>query len=201
MQNIVFDFGGVLLEWSANNFYLPYFGNDENAMNAFYKETEIQVINKEFDRGVPFDKILNNLSTKFPHYAEPILLWKKAWHKMLGRKIEGSIQILQTLHNNGYNLYGLTNWSAETFPYVYYTHDFFHLFKDIVVSGRENLIKPDPSIYQLCLSRNKLNPGQSVFIDDVLENVMAAREAGMHGVQFINARQLHKELVALGIKL
>ncbi|HLX54696.1 MAG TPA: HAD family phosphatase, partial [Aquella sp.] len=201
MQNIIFDFGGVLLEWNPHNVYLPYFNHDEKAMNAFFEETKIKILNLEFDRGIPFDNILNNLAKQFPHYKEPILLWKKSWHKMLGNKIEGSIKILQSLHNNGYNLYGLTNWSAETFPYAYYTHDFFQLFKDIVVSGREKMIKPDPGIYQLCLSRNNLNPEQSIFIDDSLENVIAAKKIGIHAIQFINAEQLSKELKTFGIIL
>lgn len=201
MKNIIFDFGGVLLEWNPNNFYLSYFNNDENAMNAFYKETDIYVVNREFDRGAPFDGILKELSAKFPHYQEPLLLWKNAWRKMLGKEIEGSVQILQSLHDKGYHLYGLTNWSAETFPYIYYTHDFFQLFRDIIVSGREHTIKPEREIYQLCLTRNNLNPEQSVFIDDNLENALAARESGIHGIHFINAEQLHKDLVALGIKL
>ncbi|MCC2624387.1 MAG: gph 2 [Burkholderiales bacterium] len=201
MKNIIFDFGGVLLEWNPDNVYLEYFKNDKHVMNAFYDKTQIKVLNKEFDRGVPFDTILSNLAEKFPRYKEPILLWKQSWHKMLGNKIEGSIQILQKLHDNGYNLYGLTNWSAETFPYAYYTHDFFRLFKDIVVSGRENMIKPEPGIFELCLSRNNLIPEQSVFIDDSLENVLAATEIGMEAIYFRDPNQLQESLVYLGIKL
>jgi 2-haloacid dehalogenase len=201
MQNIIFDFGGVLLEWNPDNVYLEYFNNDKHVMNVFYEKTQIKILNKEFDRGVPFDTILNNLATKMPRYKEPILLWKQSWHKMLGDKIEGSIKILQKLHDNGYNLYGLTNWSAETFPYAYYTHDFFRLFKDIVVSGRENMIKPEPRIFELCLSRNKLIPEQSVFIDDSLENILAATEIGIQAIYFLNPAQLQESLVHLGVKL
>jgi 2-haloacid dehalogenase len=201
MKNIIFDFGGVLLEWSADNFYLPYFNYDQNKMQRFYAETEIQTINKQIDKGLPFDIALKELASNFPEYAEPIFLWKNAWNKMIGQKIEGSIKILHQLHEQGYQLYGLTNWSAETFPFVYYTYPFFHLFKDIVVSGREKMIKPDAEIYQLCLERNALNAEESVFIDDNLENVIAFQQFGGKGIHFKNAEQLHSDLLKLGVTL
>ena len=201
MKNIIFDFGGVLLEWSADNFYLPYFDNCLRTMQEFYDETGIQILNKEIDKGVPFDIILKELVEKFPHYNEPIMMWKKAWSKMIGNKIDGSIKILHTLHKNNYKLYGLTNWSAETFPYVYYTYNFFHLFEDIVVSGREKTIKPELEIYNICLDRNGIKPEESIFIDDNLENVIAAQKIGIHGIHFVNSEQLATSLVNAGVTL
>lgn len=201
MKNIIFDFGGVLIEWSSDNFYLGYFNNDTDRMQRFYEETQIQEINKQIDKGLPFDTALNKLAVKFPHHQDAIEMWKKSWHKMLGNKIEGSIQILRQLHAKGYRVIGLTNWSSETFPYVYYTHDFFHLFEDIVVSGREKMIKPDLDIYQLCLSRNNLVAEESVFIDDNLENIIAAQKLGIKGIHFKSPDQLTSELAELGISL
>ncbi len=201
IKNIIFDFGGVLLEWSADYFYLPYFDNNEEDMNKFYAETGIKILNQEIDRGLPFDVALKKLAIQFPHYKDAIMLWKNAWNKMIGNKIEGSINILNTLSKNGYHLYGLTNWSAETFPYVYYTYDFFHLFEDIVVSGREKIIKPSPEIYKLCLGRNNLEAKESVFIDDNLDNVIAANQLGIQGIAFSNANQLKQDLLNLGIQL
>lgn len=200
MKNIIFDFGGVLLEWDSDYFYKQYFENEE-AMNKFYNDTNIKVVNKSIDKGIPFDVALKELVIKFPEHEEPILLWKKAWNKMIGNEIVGSINVLYKLHEQGYNLYGLTNWSGETFPYVFYKYDFFHLFKDIVVSGRENCIKPEPDIYKLCLVRNNLNPRESIFIDDNVDNVIAANQQGITGIHFTNAEELHKSLINLGIKI
>lgn len=201
MKNIIFDFGGVLLEWSADNFYLQYFNGNKEIMNSFYNETGILILNREFDRGVPFSNALKDLANKFPHYKEPILLWRQSWSKMLGSKINGSIDILHTLHKNGYNLYGLTNWSAETFPYAYYTYDFFHLFQDIVVSGIEKTIKPEKEIYEICLARNNINAEDSIFIDDKLENVIVAETLGIKGIHFIEPQQLYNALLNLGVVL
>jgi 2-haloacid dehalogenase len=201
MKNIIFDFGGVLLKWSPDYFYLPYFNGDKRLMEEFYATTQIKAQNQELDRGVAFDAVLKSLIAKFPHYEKPIILWKNAWHKMIGGEIDGSIEILKKLDSNGYQLYGLTNWSAETFPYVYYTYNFFHIFKDIVVSGRENTIKPEPQIYQLCLKRNKLNPAESIFIDDNLDNVVAAENLGINGIHFVNPEQLYTALANLGVIL
>lgn len=201
MKNIIFDFGGVLLEWNADNFYLSYFDNNKQLMNDFYEETGIQILNKEIDRGLSFDTALKQLANQFPQYESPIKLWKNAWHKMLGDKIDGSINILYELHESGYNLYGLTNWSAETFPYVYYKYDFFHLFKDIVVSGKEKMIKPEPQIYELCLTRNNLEAHQTIFIDDNIENITAAQQMGITGIHFKHAQQLCDDLMVAGVKL
>ncbi len=201
MKNIIFDFGGVLLTWNPDNFYLSHFNDDKKLMQNFYDETKIQILNLEMDRGTSHDFILRDLIKEFPHYEKPLLAWKTCWHKMLSGTVEGSVEILKQLNDSGYQLYGLTNWSAETFPYVYYTHDFFQLFKDIVVSGRVNLIKPDPQIYKICLERNNLIPEETIFIDDNLNNVETAKNLGLHGIHFTNASQLHTSLINLGIEI
>ena len=197
-KHIIFDFGTVLIDWNPDHVYLPYF-QDKAAMEKFYQETEIRVLNKEFDRGLPFDQGLKALSEKFPHYHDPIRLWKTAWHKMIGGPIEGSIAILRELHAQGHPLYGLTNWAAETFPYVYYKYDFFHCFKDIVVSGRENTIKPEPQIYEILLKRNNLESKHCVLIDDTATNIVAAKSLGMEGIHFTNPEELSQQLKLMNI--
>lgn len=165
----------------------------------FYQETAIHLLNKAIDRGEPFDSVLKQLSAQFPHYHEPIQLWKTAWHKMIGEPIEGSVAILKALKDRQYPLYGLTNWSAETFPYVYYTHEFFHYFLDIVVSGREQVIKPEEKIYHIFLERNHLSADTCIFIDDNADNVKAAEKMGMAGIVFCNPVQLKASLLDLGV--
>ncbi|WP_119343683.1 HAD family hydrolase [Facilibium subflavum] len=201
MKNIIFDFGGVLLEWNSDYFYAQYFNYNLQEMERFYQQTGIKEANKRIDRGESFDSVLKPILDKTPQYSEALSLWKKAWHKMIGNEITGSVDLLRALHAKGYNLYGLTNWSAETFPYVYYSYDFFHLFKDIVVSGREKLIKPEAEIYQLCLSRNEIKASESVFIDDNLDNIKACEALGIKGIHFKNAEQLGSDLRALGVSL
>lgn len=199
-KHIIFDFGAVLIDWNEDTVYSSYF-KDTEAMQRFYRETNIHMLNKEFDRGLPFDIGLKQLAMQFPHYHEPIKLWKTAWHKMIVGVIEGSVKILHALHAKGYPLYGLTNWSAETFPYVYYKYDFFQCFIDIVVSGREKVIKPDKAIFEIILQRNNLDPRQCVFIDDMAANVTAAETLGIKGIRFENPEKLLQELRAIDITL
>lgn len=199
-KHIIFDFGAVLIDWNPDRVYLPYFNHNITMLEKFYAETNIRILNLEFDRGMSFDKGLKHLASSFPHYHEPIHLWKTAWHKMIGGPIEGSIEILRALHQQNYSLYGLTNWSAETFPYVYYKYDFFQCFKDIVVSGRENVIKPESKIYEILLSRNNLDAKNCIFIDDCADNIVAAKKLGLHGIYFSNPQQLAKELKIINIE-
>jgi len=200
VKTIIFDFGGVLLEWHPDRVYRSYFP-DETALQSFYAETQIMHHNRELDRGQPFDRILRQLAAQYPQHSEPLKLWKSAWHKMLGGAIEGTVEILYTLEKSRYRLFGLTNWAAETFPYVYYKHDFFQLFEDIVVSGREGMIKPEPEIFDLCLSRNQIRAEDCLFIDDNLENVQAAEQLGMQAIHFRDPNQLRQSLMEMKIRL
>lgn len=198
MKNIVFDFGGVLIDWSPDRVYRPYFGGEE-AMQRFYRETKILWHNREMDRGWPYDRAIVELTAQFPHYAIPLRMWKTHWAKMIGGEIKGSVELLGELKKAGFRLFGLTNWAAETFPFVYYTYEFFQVFEDIIVSGREGVIKPEPGIYQLCLERNRLVARESIFIDDNLDNVLAAQALGFHGIRFETPQQLRTALSEIKI--
>jgi 2-haloacid dehalogenase len=200
MTNVVFDFGGVLIDWSPDRVYRPYFGSDE-AMQRFYDETQILILNREMDRGMPYDQALALLAQKHPRYAEAARLWKTRWHKMIGGEIKGSVELLYRLKNAGYRLFGLTNWAAETFPFAYYSYEFFQEFEDIIVSGREGVIKPEPAIFELCLERNRIKAHESVFIDDNRENVDAAVALGFRGIHFQNPVQLEAALRQLQLRI
>jgi 2-haloacid dehalogenase len=118
---------------------------------------------------------------------------------MLGGPIAGSVTVLDELRGNGIRLYALTNWSQHTFPFALARYPFLRWFEDIVVSGREGLIKPDPAIFQLLMSRFGIAASRSVFIDDAPKNVAAAAQLGYHAVQFRSALQLRRDLASLGL--
>lgn len=199
-RKIIFDFGGVLLKWDPHSLYHSYFNCPEKTQ-AFFTQTEILQLNREFDRGQPLQTGLENLAQKFPHYREAIFLWQEQWPKSIIGEISGTVDLLTRLHQGGYELYGLTNWSAETFPYALQNYSFFSYFKDIVVSGEVKLIKPDPAIYRLLLERNQLRPGDCIFIDDLQENVAAAAALGIHGIQFTSPELLEQSLLEYGINV
>jgi 2-haloacid dehalogenase len=198
-KSIIFDFGGVLIDWDPSRVYRQYFATEQE-ISRFYQETGIYELNKEMDRGLPFAEALADLAEKFPHHAEPIWYWRDRWIQMIAGPISASVMILESMHRQGYDLYGLTNWSHETFPLVYEQYAFFQLFKDIVVSGREKLIKPEPAIFQLLLNRNQLEAKNCLFIDDNQANVEAAIALNIDAIQFISAAELQQQLIKRGIR-
>ena len=204
MENIIFDLGNVLILWNPDVVYKKFFSSDLTKAQRFYEETGIQKANTEMDRGRPFQEALSELSGKFPHYHEPIQFWKTKWLEMIGGPIEGSVKILESLHAQGYPLYALTNFAAETFfPYIRQNHKykFLNYFKDIVVSGVEGVIKPDPKIYEILLQRNNLKPEHCIFIDDSLDNINAAQNLGIATIKFTSAEQLIDDLGKHGISI
>ena len=196
LKNIIFDLGNVVLEWDANRVYNKYFATPE-LKEEFFTTTQIKELNVEFDRGLPFAEGLSALAQQHPQYAEAIWLWKHSWVEMLGNEISGTLALIAQLQEKGYKLYALTNWAHETFIYAETNFTWLNNFIDIVVSGRENVVKPDPRIFQLLLNRNNLKAEESVFIDDSLANVNAARELGFTAIHFHSPQQLHKEFEQL----
>jgi 2-haloacid dehalogenase len=198
IKNIIFDFGGVLIQWDPDLIYDNYFKSSE-LKNHFYKETNIFEINKLMDKGLPFTDGLLSLVKKFPHYEEAIWHWKNRWVNMIGGDIEGSVAILKELYQRKYNLYGLTNWSYETLPYILSKYDFFSYFIDIVISGKEKYAKPEIQIYQILINRNNLTIDSCLFIDDNIHNIEAARSLGIKSILFVDPLQLESELNKLNL--
>ena len=202
MKNIIFDIGNVLISWNPDAVYKSYFNQDLDTMERFYQETAIKKLNAEMDRGRPFKEALIELSDRFPQYHDPIHLWQTRWLEMVYGPIEDSIKILQSLYTQGYLLYALTNFAAETFfTHIRYKYDFFNYFKDIVVSGVEQVIKPNPKIYKILLQRNELAPENCIFIDDTLENLIPAQTLGMVTIEFTSPLELINQLNSHGINV
>src|SRR3990172_12242624 len=202
MKNIIFDLGNVLIIWNPDVVYKKYFAGDIAKVQQFYEETNIKKVNEKLDRGKPFQEVLSDLSSKFPHYLEPIYLWKNGWLEMIGGPIEDSVKILESLHTQGYPLYALTNWAEETF-FTHIRHNqkyqFLNNFKDIVISGVEREIKPEPQIYKILLQRNNLKTENCIFIDDTSDNIVAAQNLGIATIKFTSPEQLVDELGKYGI--
>lgn len=196
IKNIVFDFGGVLLDWNPRYFYRTFF-LDEKEMEHFLANICTDEWNAEQDRGRPFSEGIKLLQTQHPEYREAIQLFADKWEDMLKGEIPCGVELLQELKEQNYRIWGLTNWSAETIQTAYRRYDFFKLFDGIVVSGEEKLIKPDKRIYQVLLDRYKLNAEESVFIDDNLANIEAARGLELNAILFDNIENVRKQLSLL----
>ncbi|WP_448101765.1 HAD family hydrolase [Luteibacter jiangsuensis] len=195
---VIFDFGGVLIDWNPRYLYRKLFGDDEAAMEAFLAEVTTPEWNLQQDAGRSWDEAVRLLTEEHPTKAELIAAYQHRWEETLGGAIDDSLHILRELKDAGHPLYGLTNWSQETFPVAIERFDFLALFDGIVVSGQEGMVKPDPKLYQTLLERYDVDPARAVFIDDNKANVDAAEAFGIHGIHFHTPAQLRAELVALG---
>lgn len=199
ITDIIFDFGGVLIDWNPRYLYAGMFDNADE-MEYFLLEICTSEWNDHLDRGRSFESATLELCNEYPEYATPIRAYHHRWIEMIGGLIPGTAETLEKLYETGrYTLYGLTNWSAETLPLVKERYSFFSRLKGIVVSGEEGLSKPDPAIYRLLLSRFGLNPQQTLFIDDNVKNIEAASQQGIQTIQFTTNEQLVLKLSAAGL--
>lgn len=199
IKNIIFDFGGVLVDWNPRYFFKDHF-NDDEKMESFLKNITTEEWNIEQDRGRTLVEGTNFLVARHPEWEKEIRAYYDNWTTMLKSDIPQNVAVLRQLEHSEYELFGLTNWSAETFPFALENYDFFKLFEGkILVSGTEKLIKPNPEIWKLLLDRYRIKAGESVFIDDNFKNIEAAKHLGFICIHIKNETDLAKELRDLGI--
>lgn len=197
-DTVIFDLGGVLIDWNPRHLYRPLF-NDDAAMERFLAEVCSPDWNEQQDAGRPWNEAIALLLAKFPKQASLIHAYRERWEEMLGGPLHDTVEILGALRERDIPLYALTNWSHDTFAIARRRYAFLQWFKDIVVSGTEHLIKPDPAIFQLLLKRSGIDPARAVYIDDTLRHVEAARSLGMRALLFRDAASLQRELSSLGL--
>ena len=193
---IIFDFGGVLINWDPRNLYRRFFPDQPQALEDFLAEINFMEWNAQQDKGRPFAEGVEVLSKQFPQYAYLIQAFREHWQESVTGEISGAVEILRTLKQKAYPLYGLSNWSAETFPIVRDEFPFLNLFDGVILSGEVELIKPDRAIFNLCLKMIGKPARECLFIDDSQTNVNAAREMGFDAIRFIAPEQLKDELQA-----
>lgn len=196
---MVFDFGGVLLDWNPRYLYRQFFGDDEAAMERYLIETDFDGWNHDLDAGLPFPQGVAEQCARFPHYCSLIRVYEERYLETIGGAIQGTVEILRRLRDAGYPLFGLSNWTTEKFPLVRPDYEFFNWFEDILISGYLKIAKPDPRIYQILLQRVTRPAGECFFIDDRPENVAAALEQGIQAIQFQDPQLLEAELTRRGL--
>jgi 2-haloacid dehalogenase len=201
VDTVIFDLGGVLIDWNPKHLYRKIF-DDEEKMNWFLSEITTPDWNEEQDAGRPVAVATEILVRQHPSYKKEIEAFYDRWPEMLGGPITGTVDIFKSLKEaNTHRIYALTNWSAETFPVAQARYDFLEWFEGILVSGEEQLKKPDPRIYQLILDRYNITAENAVFIDDNLRNIKAAINCGIHGIHFESPGQLKNSLLEYGITI
>ncbi len=198
---IVFDLGGVLIDWNPRYLYKKIYGEDEKGLDHFLTHVCHTKWSQQQDGGRSWSEAIDEAIRRFPEQESNIRAYYERWDEMLGGSIDGTVNILKELKVNGLRLFALTNWSAETFPIAEKRFVFLNWFDGILVSGREKLVKPDPAFFQRLIHRYHLDPSRSVFIDDLLRNTNAAEKEGFLTIQFTNPDKLRQDLRALGVPL
>ena len=200
IKNIIFDLGGVLIDWDPKYVYLDVFKGNEKKMNWFFKTICSEEWNLKQDAGYPLEKATNDLIKLYPNYKSYIEMYYGRWEEMLGGKINKSVWILNKLIPQ-FEVFALTNWSAETFPVALKKFHFLRSFKDIIVSGKEKLIKPDPEIFNLAIKRFKIKPNETIFIDDNINNIISAKKMNFITHHFKTPEKLIEYLEIKKIKV
>lgn len=195
---VVFDLGGVLIDWNPRHLYRKLFQR-EDAMEEFLAEVCTGGWNAEQDRGRPFAEATAMLVERHPHHEAMIEAFFARWTEMLNGPIHGTVAILEELDARGVPLYALTNWSAETWPLALPLFPFLGRFRGVLVSGQVGLIKPDAAIYRRLCADFAIEPADAVFIDDSARNVEGAAALGFHGHHFRRPEALRTWLAGLGL--
>lgn len=202
IDTIIFDLGGVLIDWNPEYVYLDVFNGDREKMKWFFDTICTHDWNENQDAGYPLSKATEERVALFPEYEEWIRMYYGRWEDMLGEAIFETVDILDKLiSKKQFKIVALTNWSHETFPVALQRFDFLHWFEGIVVSGKEGTRKPFKEIYETTLNRFNIKAENSIFIDDNLRNIEAANVLGINGIHFKNPKLLVQQLSEYNITL
>jgi len=198
-DTIIFDLGGVLIDWNPMYVFGNYFDSQEK-LDYFFAHVCSSDWNEEQDAGRAIKESTEERIKLFPEWEKPIRDYYGRWTEMLGGPIQETVDIFRNLkQQEGLNFYALTNWSAETFPIALERYDFLHWFDGRVVSGEEKMRKPFPEFYKVLLDRYKVPASAALFIDDNLRNVEAAEKLGIKSIHFRSSQQLNDDLKQLQI--
>ena len=198
VEAVVFDLGGVLLDWDPRHLYRKLFA-DEGEMELFLAEICSPAWHAPHDRGVSTAGSCAELASKYPQFSEMIWAWSKRSEEMIGGLHVGSVEVLRAVRDTGLPCYALTNMEAETYPLRLERFPFLGWFDGTVISGREGVAKPDPAIFMRLLARFGLTRETTLMIDDTKENLDTASRLGIQTALFRSSRQLRGELEAAAV--
>ena len=193
---VLFDMGGVLIDWRPRHLFEQHFPGDEAGMNTFFgvlRHAGIETCRR------PFAEVVPRFKAAHPHYAHLFEIFHRDWAGFMRGALPDSVALVDDLRAAGTPLYGLTNWPAETFPPEGEAYAFLDHFEAILVSGEVGLTKPDPAIYHLTLERFGLRPEEVLFVDDLAVNIEAAHALGIPSHHFTGAAGLKRTLAGHGL--
>lgn len=198
VEAIIFDVGNVLYQWDIRNLYAKLI-DDPAELDHFVGHIVTAEWHFQHDAGRPLAEMVAELTAEHPDHAELIGHYVPRWLETIPGSVPGMLDLAEKLALLGYPLFGITNFGVEFWDMFRPTAPIFDLFRDIVVSGAEKLVKPDPAIYRLAIDRFGIDPARTLFIDDRQDNVESAIACGLQGHVFRDHATLDAELIARGV--
>ncbi len=195
---VVFDLGGVLIDWDPRHLYRRLF-DDEADMERFLAEVATPSWNAAQDAGRPWSEAIEDLAQAHPDERARIEAYRLRWVEMLDGEIPGATEVLAEVRAAGVPVFALSNWSSETFPLALERYAFLRWFDGIVISGDVGAAKPDRRMFDHLVDRYGIAPAASVYVDDMPSNVAVASALGFQALQFRDASSLREDLVRLGV--
>jgi len=193
VKKFLFDLGNVFFDWNPERILKPIF-NDDERMNFFIKNISFPLLDTRCDAGITIEVAVNDAVKKFPDFEKEIKLYYPNHGNMVGGFFQKTVDVFYKVKNLNYPCYVLSNWSAETYEGMEETFPFLKDFDGKIISGRDFLIKPDPAIYELAISRFDLVPEETLFIDDRLDNIEAAQKLNFQTIHLTDP-SLIQELI------
>ena len=198
VDTVVFDLGNVLFQWDPRHLYRGEFASEEE-MEQFLAGVCTLEWHLAHDFGVSFEENGEVLKRRFPHEAARIDMWRTRFHEMIPGPVPGTGDLVSALKDRGVTLHGLTNMPSSVYPQLRERFPAFRLLDEVVVSGDEGVVKPDPRIFEILIERTGLAPDRTLFVDDSHRNVEAAAGLGFRTHRFSDAEKLRADLSALGL--
>ena len=200
INTIIFDLGGVLIDWNPRYVFDDNYFETEEKRQYFFNTVCTSDWNEEQDAGRSIVEATQLLVKHFPDWEKPIRDYYGRWTDMLNGPIHETVELFRELkESDRYKIYALTNWQEGLFDIALVRYNFLHWFDGRVVSGEEKTRKPFHDFYQVLLNRYQVNPSEAIFIDDNLRNVKAAEELGINSIHFQSTPQLRQQLEAYKI--
>lgn len=201
VKGVVFDLGGVVIDWNPMHLFRRVFAGDEERARWFLANVCTSTWNEQQDAGRDLQAATAELVMKYPEWEAEIGAYYGRWIEMIGGPIAGTAPLMAELKGMGQRLFALSNWHSETFSRVRYKFRELELFEHIVISGEFGCIKPQASLYRVALDCYGVPAENLVFVDDSPRNVEGAAEVGLAALLFTGADKLREDLIALGVPL
>ena len=193
VKKFLFDLGNVFFDWNPERILKPIF-NDDERMNFFINNISFPLLDTRCDAGITIEVAVNDAIKKFPEFEKEIKFYYPNHGNMVGGFFQKTVDVFYKIKELNYPCFVLSNWSAETYEGMEEKYPFLKDFDGKIISGRDFLIKPDPAIYELAISRFDLIPQETLFIDDRLDNIEAAQKLNFQTIHLTNP-SLIQELI------